>query len=85
MHKVTGYTLSYCPWCKKAKKFFKERGIEFEFIDYDLVDEAEQDRIEDEMKKNSKGGISFPYVVIDGTVVHGWNPGRYEELLKNEK
>ena len=85
MHKVKGYTLSYCQWCKKTKKFFQEHGIEVEFVDYDLQDEAEQDRIEAEMRKNSKGGISFPYVVIDGTVVIGWNPQRYEELLNIKK
>jgi glutaredoxin len=85
LHKVIGYTLSYCPWCKKTKKFFQERGIEFEFVDYDLLDEKEQSRIEEEMLKHTKGGISFPYVVIDGTVVIGWNPGRYEELLKLNK
>jgi glutaredoxin len=80
-HKVTGYTLSYCPWCKKTKKFFQERGIQVDFVDYDLQDEKEQSRIEEEMRRYSKGGISFPYVVIDGTVVIGWNPARYEELL----
>jgi glutaredoxin len=80
-HKVTGYTLSYCPWCKKTKKFFQDHGIQFEYVDYDLQDEQEQSRIEEEMRKYSKGGIAFPYVVIDGTVVIGWNPGRYEELL----
>ena len=85
MHKVRGYTLSYCPWCKKTKKFFQEHRIQFDFVDYDLQTEEEQDRIEEEMRKYSKGGISFPYVVIDGTVVVGWNPERYKELLKIEK
>ena len=81
MHKVTGYTLSYCPWCKKTKNFFHEHGIQFEYIDYDLQDEGEQRRIEEEMTKHSRGGISFPYVVIDGTVVVGYNLERYKELL----
>ena len=81
MHKVTGYMLSYCPWCKRTKKFFQEQEIEFEFIDFDLQDEEGQKRIEEEMMKNSRGGISFPYVVIDEIVVVGYNPARYKQVL----
>lgn len=80
--KVRGYTLSYCPWCKKTKKFFAEHNIRFDFVDYDLVGEEEQKRIEAEMSKHTGGGISFPYVVIGDVVVVGWNPERYKELLE---
>ena len=45
MAKVTMYTLSTCPWCRKTKKFFTEHNIPFEFTDYDLADEATQDKI----------------------------------------
>ena len=40
MKKVSMYTLSTCPWCRKTKKFFKDKNIQFEFIDYDLATEA---------------------------------------------
>ena len=29
MKKVSLYTLSTCPWCRKAKQFFAERNIPF--------------------------------------------------------
>ena len=32
--KVELYTTSWCPWCKKAKVFFRSRGIAF--IEYDI-------------------------------------------------
>jgi glutaredoxin len=79
--KVKGYTLSYCPWCNKAKKFFAEHRVEFEYVDYDMVSEDEQKEIEKEMKKHTGGDVSFPYVVIGTEVVVGWNPDRYKELL----
>ena len=44
MKKVTLYTLSTCPWCRKAKKFFAERDIPFTYIDYDLADDSTQER-----------------------------------------
>lgn len=76
------YTLSTCPWCRKTKKFFKDKGIQFDFIDYDLASEDVQNRIATEMMKNT-GHIAFPFVRIGDTVVVGFNPERYEQLLKS--
>ena len=81
MPTVRGYTLSYCPWCKRTKKFFADRDIPFDCVDYDLVDKAEQARIDDEISRYSVGDVSFPYVVIGETVVMGYHPDRYKELL----
>jgi glutaredoxin len=78
------YTLSTCPVCRKTKKFFRERGIPFDFVDYDLASEDEQNKIAGEMMKHT-GHISFPFVKIGDTVVVGYNPERFEQLLKSEK
>jgi glutaredoxin len=84
MSKVSMYTLSTCPWCRKTKKFFGDRNVQFDFVDYDLASEDEQNRIAGEMMKYT-GHISFPFVRIDETVVIGYNPERYEQLLKSDK
>jgi glutaredoxin len=84
MNKVSMYTLSTCPWCRKTKKFFSERNISFDFIDYDLASEDVQSKIAAEMMKYT-GHIAFPLVKIDDAVVIGFNPERYEQLLKSEK
>jgi hypothetical protein len=31
------------------------------------------------------GHISFPFVYIDDQVVIGWNPEKYEELIKQKQ
>jgi len=85
MDTIRVYTLSYCPWCKKCKRFFAERGIEIDVVDYDLVDKEEQQRIEAEIKAYSGGDVTFPFVVIDGTPVMGHRPDRYIELLGLEQ
>jgi glutaredoxin len=65
----------------RTKKFFKDKKLKFEFIDYDLADQAVQEKIQDECK--SKGlQMSFPIVYIDDQVVQGYDPDKYEELLK---
>ena len=80
MKKVFMYTLSTCPWCRKAKQFFRDKNIPFEYIDYDLADEEEQKKIWEEMTQFG-GSTAFPYVKIDGEVVVGYSPEKYEELL----
>jgi glutaredoxin len=80
MKNVLMYTLSTCPWCRKAKKYFTDQNIPFQYIDYDLQSVQEQEKIEQEMKKRS-GPLSFPWVLIGDDLVVGWNPGKYAELL----
>jgi glutaredoxin len=73
------YTLSTCPWCRKTKVFFREHNIPFDFIDYDLADEATQSKIIQELEAHGANG--FPYVKINNSVIVGYNPNRYSELL----
>lgn len=84
MAKVLMYTISTCPVCRKTKEFFRARGIPFDFIDYDLASESEQNKIAAEMMKGT-GNIGFPFVRIDDVVVIGFSPERFEQLLKSEK
>jgi glutaredoxin len=79
MKKVTMYTLSTCPWCRKTKKFFTEHKIPFEFTDYDLADEATQDMIMGEL--DAAGANGFPFVRIDDQIVIGYRPDLYSKLM----
>lgn len=81
--KVSMYTLSTCPWCRKTKQYFKDKNIPFEYVDYDLAGEKEQEKILEEISKY--GGSAFPFVKIDGEVVIGYNPQKYDELLNKAK
>lgn len=78
MKKVSMYTLSTCPWCRKTKKFFTDHNIPFDFIDYDLADEETQERIMKELDANGANG--FPFVKIGNDVIIGYNPERYAAL-----
>jgi glutaredoxin len=77
--KVSMYTLSTCPWCRKTKRYFTEHNIPFEFVDYDLADPTTQDKIMRELE--AEGANGFPFVRIGNQVVEGYQPGRYAELL----
>ena len=79
MEKVTMYTLSTCPWCRKTKKFFTEHNIPFEYTDYDLADDATQDKIMAEL--DAAGATGFPFVRIGEKVVVGYQPDVYAKLM----
>jgi nitrite reductase/ring-hydroxylating ferredoxin subunit len=61
------------------EEFFAERGIPFEYIDYDLADKTAQDRIMREL--DAAGADKFPFVKIGNQIVEGYRPGRYAQLL----
>ncbi len=79
MKKVSMYTLSTCPWCRKTKKYFTEHNVPFEFVDYDLADAPTQDQIMRELE--AAGANGFPFVRIGDRIVEGYQPARYAELL----
>lgn len=77
--KVSMYTLSTCPSCDKAKKFFTEHRIPFQFTNYDLADQATQDKILRELEAEELQ--AFPFVRIGEQTVQGYDPKRYSKLL----
>jgi glutaredoxin len=76
---VNMYTLSTCPWCRKTKTFFAERNVPFEYVDYDLADEAAQEKISREL--DAAGATGFPFVKIGDEVIMGYQPERYLSAL----
>ena len=78
---VTIYSLSTCGWSRKAKAYFKERGVDFSAIEYDMVGPDLQQRISAEMRQNGADG--FPFVKIGRHVVKGYDTASYERLLKS--
>lgn len=76
---ISMYTLSVCPSCEKAKKFFTERHIPFQFTNYDLADDATQDKILRELE--AEAVEAFPFVRIGDHTVQGYDPKRYAKLL----
>ena len=77
-HKVILYALSTCVWCKMTKQFLKDNEVEFEYIDVDLCEEEEKQKIRQHIQ--SKGGsLSYPTTIVDDNVVI---TGFRKDLLK---
>ncbi len=76
------YALSTCPWCRKAKQWFTDMNVPFEFVDVDKLKRREQSEIAEKVFELS-GGRRYPVAVINGEVVAGYNPERYLQLLNS--
>ncbi|MGD0232788.1 MAG: glutaredoxin family protein [Syntrophorhabdales bacterium] len=79
MKKVTMYSLSTCLWCRKAKRYFEEQDVAYEYIEYDRADDKTRQNIDRDMRDIEAGG--FPVVKIGRDVVTGYHPDTYKELL----
>lgn len=75
------YALSTCPWCKKVKTFFDERGVETESVDVDLIKGEEQKQALEEVERLT-GKRSFPVTVINTKVIIGYKISELEDALK---
>ena len=74
------YTMSTCPWCKKAKAFLDDRKVVYTYVDFDLADEVMQTRIQDEML--ARNASAFPFAKFgEGDFIVGYNPEAYARLL----
>ena len=81
-HKVFVYALSTCAWCKLAKKFLKDNGIEYEYVDVDLCGEEDQEKVSKDIL--SKGGrLSYPAIIIDSKIlINGFRVDKIKEALE---
>ncbi len=68
MKKVTVYTLSTCPACKKMKQFLEENGIAYSQIEVDMLDSSEQWLATKELAKHNPQ-VSYPTAVVEDAII----------------
>jgi len=81
-HRVLLYALSTCAWCKRAKKLLKDENIEYEYIDVDLCDETDRNKIQNDIKRRG-GRPVYPTIIIDDDIlITGFDENRIKEALR---
>jgi glutaredoxin-like protein NrdH len=80
-HKVTVYALSTCVWCKMTKQYLNDNGVEYEFVDVDLLDDNDKSKVHTTII--SKGGaLSYPTTIVDDkNVITGFRKDLLKEAL----
>ena len=65
------YTLDYCPYCKKALGFLKEKGVDFEHVRIDEDEETWYSKLSAKFGIEI-GELTFPQIIIDGVRIGGY-------------
>jgi len=74
------YALSTCVWCKKTKQLLDQMGVEYDYVEVDLLQGKERTEATDEVKKLNPR-CSFPTLSINGQCVVGYDEQKVEEAL----
>ena len=72
---ITIYTSPACHWCRVAKRYFEERGL-----DYREVDIISDGRARQEMVRMT-GQYGVPVIRVGERAMTGWDKAEFERLL----
>ena len=78
MSKLTIYTTTSCPWCKKTKEFLKKNKISYTEKDATLP------KNQKEMMEKS-GQMGVPVLDIDGQIIVGFAPDKVLKIINKKK
>jgi glutaredoxin 3 len=74
---VTIYTTPTCPWCHKAKAWFRDKKIRYKEID------VTSDRSGAEEMVRISGQTGVPVIVVGNEVIVGFRESRLNEIFKD--
>jgi glutaredoxin-like YruB-family protein len=72
---VKMYTTPTCPYCKMAKKFLADNGIEYQEFNIG------EDKAAREEMKNRYNSLTVPTICFNGEVLIGFNEAELREKL----
>jgi glutaredoxin-like protein NrdH len=78
--KIKMYTLSTCSHCKATKKFMQDNGITFDFVDVDLLQGDDRQKILEEVMQYNPNR-SFPTIIIGDRIIIGFREDDIREAL----
>ncbi len=73
---VTIYTTPTCGYCRKAKDYFRENGIQF--VEHNVAQDI--GKAEEMVRKSGQMGV--PVIDIKGQIIVGFNLAEIERALR---
>lgn len=73
--RVIIFTTPHCPYCKKAKKYLRERGVPFKDVDVSRDAAAARDMV----RRSGQQGV--PVLDIGGKIIIGFDRPKIDRLL----
>lgn len=78
--KVKMYTLSTCSHCKAAKKWMEDHGVEYDYVDVDLLQGQERKDMIREVREHNPN-TTFPTILIGDEVIVGNEESKLKAAL----
>ena len=75
MPKVIVFSTPTCSWCRRAKRYFREKGVSFKEINV----ERDPDAARDLVRKTGQSGV--PVIRIGGAWIVGFDKDRIDREL----
>lgn len=75
MAQVTTYSTPSCPYCKMAKQYLDEKGVEYTDVDVSADQDAAAKMVE------LSGQMGVPVIDVDGKMIVGFNKDELNAAL----
>ncbi len=75
------YALSTCVWCRRTKQLLDQLGVEYHYVDVDLLEGEEKSKATEEVK-NLNPRCSFPTLAINEDCVVGFDEQKIRESVR---
>ena len=76
------YGLSTCVWCRKTKQLLDQLGVEYHYVNVDLLQGEEKTKATAEVKKLNPR-CSFPTLSINDQCIVGFDESGIQEALRS--
>jgi glutaredoxin len=81
-HKILLYALSTCAWCRMEKQFLKDSSVEYEYVDVDLCNEKDREKIRGDILKRG-GELNYPTLILDDKkLISGFRKDKIQKALE---
>lgn len=75
MAEVRLYSTPSCPYCRMAKDFLAEEGVEFTVVDVSEDEKAAQEMVD------KSGQMGVPVMELESVIIVGFDRGAYHKAL----
>ena len=77
------YAISTCVWCRRVKRLLENFGVDYSYIDVDMVIGEEKESVKDDLKEWNPRS-SFPTLVINNEhCIVGFKEQEIKEALNH--
>jgi len=75
MKEVKIYSTPSCPYCRMAKDYLKEKGVEYQDIDVS----SDQDALREMISLSGQMGV--PVIIVEGQVINGFDKSKIDSFI----